>query len=808
MSTPDLDWTFGPAPAADEPPPKAAPRRPRPSPAAAQRLSRRTWLLLGAVAVLALALALALPRLEAARTRQAVEQVVARQETARLAGDWDTLSATFAPDPLGWAVTHEARLRLGRLPTPISLPGLRSAGQPGRVIRFEILGSQLARADVERGFVLANGALATFAIPQFYQFIPGSAGQPGGWRQAPPPDATLEPAEQVHGPRIELTYHASDADLPGLVIAELSVVLLHACLDWNCPPGLRVAVNFDASDPASAASPAPYDSLLGSLALQVILGRPSAYPAEGVALASRLTGGYPTNFYASEEMRRVVGVQALILVAQQLAPNTLLHGENAYLDAMIAREASRLGLDVPDVRELQIANSLYPPADLWRVPLLHATSEGALPQALVILNHVLAASYLADEQRLMRAFSTAPDAPGWLAAGLGRSRSEAQARLDQALDVPFPPVHWPAFAPDLALSCRAGPVLASLAGQTAPLLDGDFPDSSLDAWSPDGQRLALAVSGRRGFVAAGNPAGQFLPQSTFQTGQAAGWASRTVLVLPPVHLYQLRDALPPNDIGLDFFDAIRSGGPAGWASFDAYVPSPDGAWATLVGQPSGPDPALSIIPALGGPPISSAVFGYNPAWSADSQHLAFARRDETGSVDLVIFDLASREQRTILTRTSPGVPPLPVLPANDLTSLLPAWGPAGDRLAVASVTNLGDGFVGWVGLIAAGGAGPDGPGIKLLSAARNNMAPSGLAYSADGRYLAVSLFDNAGSQGVAVYADGTLVRWLPGYQAGPWSPTGHTLALTGLAGVSLLRTPDAAPQSIGPAGCTGLAWKP
>ena len=70
MSTPELDWTFGPAPAADdEPAPNTAPRRPRSNPRAALRLSRRTWLLVGAVALLALGLTVALPLTQNARNR-------------------------------------------------------------------------------------------------------------------------------------------------------------------------------------------------------------------------------------------------------------------------------------------------------------------------------------------------------------------------------------------------------------------------------------------------------------------------------------------------------------------------------------------------------------------------------------------------------------------------------------------------------------------------------------------------------------------------------------------------------------------
>jgi hypothetical protein len=105
----------------------------------------------------------------------------------------------------------------------------------------------------------------------------------------------------------------------------------------------------------------------------------------------------------------------------------------------------------------------------------------------------------------------------------------------------------------------------------------------------------------------------------------------------------------------------------------------------------------------------------------------------------------------------------------------------------------------------------DGGAIRLLTPAQAQMVPYSLAYSTDGQFLAVSSFESGAGEGVAIYsAAGQVLRWLPGAQVGPWSPTGHTLAVSGLAGVSLLAEPDvpgAKPQAVGPAGCTGLVWK-
>ena len=596
MPAPDLDWTFGPAPAADEPPPNPAPHGKLPSPGAARRLSRRTWLLLGALGVLAVALTAVLPLIATARDRRAVEQVVAAQEADRLAADWDALQVTFADDPPGWGAIHVERMRNGWLPTPAHLPGLRSDGNSGRVIRFQLIGTQLARADVARGFVLADGTPVTFAMPQFYQFAQ-TAGQPAAWRQTAPPQPV--PPAHTHGPRLDLTYYPEDGDLASRVAADLGDVLARACADWNCPPELHVAVSFDASDPASAASPAPYEPLLGSLALQVILGRPSAYPNNVVTLASRFTGGYPNDSPASVALERVISVQALIVVAQQLAPNTLMHGENTYLDAMIAREASRLGLDAPGLRQLQIANPLFEPAALWSVPVLHPTTDWALPEALVVLNQLLVYRRLADEAKLMHGLNTYGDAVSWLAAGLELSATSVPGRLSQALAPPFPLVLSPGFTPDVALSCPSGPVLATLAGQSAPLLAGSLPDSFVDAWSPDGQKLALRVSGRLSWLSLAHGDGQFLPAPSAQEGAPPVWASSDVLVYPfaPVSTGGGATGITY----LLFFDTRTSGVLQGLADTFTYARSPTGIWAALVGQPSGIEVSAQHHPGHGRP---------------------------------------------------------------------------------------------------------------------------------------------------------------------------------------------------------------
>src|SRR5262249_36143457 len=158
----------------------------------------------------------------------------------------------------------------------------------------------------------------------------------------------------------------------------------------------------------------------------------------------------------------------------------------------------------------------------------------------------------------------------------------------------------------------------------------------------------------------------------------------------------------------------------------------------------------------------------------------------------------------------PRLPPLPGEPRDpSLNDLTAAWSPAGNLLALLSVNAYQGGlatggepqFLNWIALIR-----PDGSGFTTLPAARPGLPPYKLAFSWEGAFLAVGVYDGVGLWWTVIYSpDGSLVRALPGYELGPWSPTGHTLALIGQEGVSLLSLPQATPQRIGPAGCSGIA---
>jgi len=455
---------------------------------------------------------------------------------------------------------------------------------------------------------------------------------------------------------------------------------------------------------------------------------------------------------------------------------------------------------------------VFQPDDLWSLPLLHASSAGALPEALVILNNLLANYDVTNDARLMHAFNIAPDADTWLAAGLGYypadgfySLLSGLAYQNHATGAAFPSLQPAGFTPDFALSCPAGSLLGTLGGQTAPLLAGQFPDSHVEAWSPDGRRLALRVSGRLSVVDVGTQTGQFVPVTSVDGGLPAVWASNRVLVYPAAGTGPGTATDPAGAGGLVYF-GIAARPVVTVAQTDFFLlPSPDRQWDAVLAQPPGSDPALFVTSSIEASNrlMHQTIGAENPAWSADSQRLAFLQRAGERIV-LTIFDIASRSQFAVLDSGDPRLPAASPALSIDMTWWIVAWSPAGDQLALAAVTDTGAGYTGWAATLA-----PDGSGFKRLPLARADLAPATLAYSADGQFLALEMLNAASTTGVALYsAEGALLRWLPGDQLAAWSPAGHTLALVGLDGVSLLSGPQAEPRRVGPQGCSGLAWRP
>jgi hypothetical protein len=298
-----------------------------------------------------------------------------------------------------------------------------------------------------------------------------------------------------------------------------------------------------------------------------------------------------------------------------------------------------------------------------------------------------------------------------------------------------------------------------------------------------------------------NRSGQFMPQAGPKNGLPSVWLNDGVLAYPGGGLSETGTVSVDNG-GL-VYSILNVPHYAAVVPTDQDVlASPDGQWWATTATPPGEEQTLFVAPSPG-PDFHyrlQAVHGNNPAWSADSRYLAFALNDPN-SASLVIFDVAAQDKRTIFTTDQPGAPH-----SGPHSELQAAWSPLGDRLGLTAFSFTGNTFVGWAATLA-----PDGSAFNLLPMARADLAPVSLAYSADGKFLAMDMLNTGRLRGVAVYsADGTLRRWLLGDRVAGWSPTGHVLALATPGGVALLREPgaaEAALQPLGPAGCDGVAWR-
>src|SRR5206468_2021847 len=152
------------------------------------------------------------------------------------------------------------------------------------------------------------------------------------------------------------------------------------------------------------------------------------------------------------------------------------------------------------------------------------------------------------------------------------TRPEAEAQIVQATEsYTFPTVLRADFTPDFVLSCPTGPTLATLSGQTAPLLEGRWPDSRVLAWSPDGRRLSLRLAGRLSWIDLVLHGGAAYVPPSFDDGIAPVWVSKDLVVYPSVRPNGT-GAINGNE-GLTVLNI--SSGQKFWPNDSLYVPSPD-----------------------------------------------------------------------------------------------------------------------------------------------------------------------------------------------------------------------------------------
>jgi Tol biopolymer transport system component len=141
---------------------------------------------------------------------------------------------------------------------------------------------------------------------------------------------------------------------------------------------------------------------------------------------------------------------------------------------------------------------------------------------------------------------------------------------------------------------------------------------------------------------------------------------------------------------------------------------------------------------------------------------------------------------------------------SDLSAI---WSPAGDRVALALQGSYGGHFSVW-------SLRPDGSEpVRIYDGAAAAYGDP-VHFSADGAYLAVSLWDPYWQRQTAVYdaatgAKGIRLAGVGGWPA--WSPTGHELLMSTYEGLSLITNPGDAlsqPKLLDDSVCYRGLWSP
>lgn len=426
-----LDWTVTEAPAPDEPAPLPSHSPPSPPPdeppaTHSLKISRRLWLIAGGLIVASL-LGLALfSAWDQYRVRRAVEQVVALEEQAALAGDADGLKQLYEASNPDWA----RRAASGQA-APLPMRWLRPVPEPGVVRSVETLTQDTVRADVARRFIAPDGSRVSFALPQFYHYANGE------WKRIPPPTDFWGKLQEWSGKYIEIGYFAADEAFIADLGPYLDDVISRACAAWACPGDLQFTVDFLLADTSAFNafssfyySPSPMDPFL----FTVVLSSPTlTLNSSTLALASPHQAGYPADEASRELLRRGLALDLLARTAN-------VQRDNAFAYALAARLGARLGLEAPEIANVYYAPTTFTAEMLWGMnylgadgPLIVPLQQTELQQALAILNVLLRDQTPDVEDRLFRALPTADNPAAWLSEGLAVPPEEAEARLRAAM---------------------------------------------------------------------------------------------------------------------------------------------------------------------------------------------------------------------------------------------------------------------------------------------------------------------------------------------------------------------------------------
>jgi hypothetical protein len=807
-TTPLMDWTVSAAPEpGEEPPPEAgagpiaqapgAGRRP-----AASGSQRVTLMLAGLIAASLLAVGLS-AAWNSFRLRQTLSRAVSLEEQSIRSGDRDQLDQLYPAQGDNWAALQRRRAEDGQV-APLPLQSLWPAFEAGSIQSIKTLASDTALVNVTRRFYAPDGSRVDFVLPQYYRFVGGQ------WRrQAPPPELRSEIRQRL-STYLEISYYAVDEAYAAALGTYLDQVLTGACSAWDCPPTLTFHLRLLLDDTAVMRSfdyfPAsPGAPLLFSL---MLAQRDSFWATTTLPLGAPHLAGYPADPESQAVFQRLIAVELISRLTGLLVPDSLRF--NTLLYALAARLTASLQLDAPEITRLQLARPAFTAEELWDLnyvstvrPLGPFYTQSAQNEALAALNLLLEAQSPRAEQRLFNGLSQAEQPDDWLARGLRLSPQAARAALDDALAdmARVPAATSIATAQAFTLGCRNG--LATFSpGDERPdyFLSGRFFDARPLAWSPEGARLLIELSGQPAVIEAATGQVTWLPDTLDYYDQLQ-WIDnqRLAYVQWPRDLF--RSPYRAAQFSLRFLDVTAPAEtlPA-VAGLQDFALSPDRSMLAVVEAQTAPvfsgEGTIAVIPVAGGPPRSVAR-GFAPAWAPDGRRLVFAQTVDEHVV-LQVLDVASGATRQIFDSAEWGV-------LGQQLDVWATWAASGERLAVVIQGRYGDDHAVWT-------LHPDGSGTRLIHEQDSPAYAAPASFSADGRYVAVTAWSPYWSRQTVIYDAATGERGVRLPNVGGWSawaPSGHTLALSsadGLYAVEEPGSPRAIPRRLSEEGCYQALW--
>lgn len=687
-------------------------------------LSRRSGFIL-CVSLIGLGLVFNLcPYLGQFVIRGQLAQIVQLEDDLALAGD--TAQRQSLSDPV-WFKHQQAITAPGDL-VPRPLPMLAPVREPGRMLAWQWVASNLARVDVVRQFIAPDGEAYTFVTPQYYHYMNSA------WKRVAPPVA--ESRSSLRGHYAEIMYAEADADLVRDEVAPyLNALLARACAVWVCPEGFRIGVTFNAQPRTFyPTAPLPDDPLLFSQT-PIVFNRS---PRNTLALPAPSVLGYPIGDRAIELFRRAITAQALLVVADGVL---FLKDErdlarNAFLYALVARLGARLNLEAPTVYDIFTSPLTRTPNVLWDIGVGGTSRSGdEMRRALAMLNWLLRERPAEADLALFEALREADNPVQWLTLGLGLTPAEAQVAWDEAetrtfdVNMGYRVVTPPDFEYALALGCQTGPALVMSDDSIfRPLPDYGTWASAL-AIAPGGERVALSLAGQPAILDFTTQRVYALPNATPGNLIRLAWLDEARVV------YVMYPNFWSREFTLNFFDAAHPQQPAHTLSnIMDYALAPDPTRAAVVAAESitalGPalQGALGLMPAQGGP-IVALDTGAAPAWSPDGKRLTYLHDESIrGDADQHLFELRLADISTGLTRTLFAFVALG--PDEPAPFSAPVWSPDGTQAAFTA----SHGNELYLLVVALDGA------YQKYSLGPNLAYATQVSYSADGSVIAVTRY--------------------------------------------------------------------